>query len=389
MEQYIQFLRESAVDKAVIDTFLDPAKPSWAQFDPELGYVLGNDISWGGIDGSRPIFSVAANGARKSAMYPGVTCRINTYGDSFTGCDQVNDHETWQEYLGAHFGEPVRNFGMGGYGFYQAYRRMVRTEVTADGAEYVLLYIWGNDHMRSLLRCRYALIRPWWDSRGGRMFHNNFWAHIEMDLDTGRLVEKPNLLPTPESLYQMTDPDFLVEALRDDWMLQIAVHSEGWIDEIEREPVNRLAEILGTEPLPQGKGQETRSAAVRIRDCYGFAATRQILVQAEEFTREHGKKLVIVLFDPKVTRELIAQESRYDQEVVDFLENRRFKYFDMNRVHAADFKSFRLTLEEYMKRYFIGHYSPAGNHFFAFAIKNSLLEWLDPKPVTYREDSAR
>lgn len=162
MEQYIQFLRESAVEKAVIDTFLNPHKPGWAQFDPELGYVLGSDMTWGGIDGSRPIYSVGANGARRLAMYPGVPARIHTYGDSFTECQQVSDHETWQEYLGAHFAEPVRNFGMGGYGLFQAYRRMVRTEVTADGAEYVLLYIWGDDHVRSLLRCRYPLIQRWW-----------------------------------------------------------------------------------------------------------------------------------------------------------------------------------------------------------------------------------
>ena len=53
-------------------------------------------------------------------------CRMNTYGDSFTQCHQVSDGETWQEYLAAHLGEPVRNFGVGGYGVYQAYRRMLR-----------------------------------------------------------------------------------------------------------------------------------------------------------------------------------------------------------------------------------------------------------------------
>src|SRR5256885_2648577 len=61
--------------------------------------------------------------SRTSIMYADRPCRINTYGDSFTQCHQVSDHETWQEYLAAHLGEPIRNFGMGGYGFYQAYRR--------------------------------------------------------------------------------------------------------------------------------------------------------------------------------------------------------------------------------------------------------------------------
>jgi len=35
-----QYLRESAVPKETIDRFLQG--PSWAQYDPELGYILGN-----------------------------------------------------------------------------------------------------------------------------------------------------------------------------------------------------------------------------------------------------------------------------------------------------------------------------------------------------------
>jgi 2-iminoacetate synthase ThiH len=35
-----QYLKASAVSREVIDRFL--RGPSWAQFDPELGYILGN-----------------------------------------------------------------------------------------------------------------------------------------------------------------------------------------------------------------------------------------------------------------------------------------------------------------------------------------------------------
>ena len=61
----------------------------------------------------------------------------------------------------------------------------------------------------------------------------------------------------------------------------------------------------------------------------------------------------------------------------------------MNEVHLEDFKKFNLTLEEYMDRYFIGHYKPAGNHFFAYAIKNQIVDWLDPKPITYLKDDGK
>ena len=149
----------------MVDTFL--RGPSWAQFDPELGYILGNYLPSDGIDGSATISTVQSNGARTSFMYTGRKCRINTYGDSFTQCHQVSDGETWQEYLAGHLGEPIRNFGMGGYGVYQAYRRMLREERTDHGAEYLIFYIWGDDHIRSLLRCRHAITykvveRPRW-----------------------------------------------------------------------------------------------------------------------------------------------------------------------------------------------------------------------------------
>lgn len=156
-----QYLRESAVSQEVIARFLQG--PSWAQYDPELGYILGNYLPSDGMDRSTTLSTAQTNGARTSFVYAGRRCRINTYGDSFTQCHQVSDAETWQEYLAGHLGEPIRNFGMGGYGAYQAFRRMVREERTDHAAEYLIFYIWGDDHIRSLLRCRHAAIYRWWD----------------------------------------------------------------------------------------------------------------------------------------------------------------------------------------------------------------------------------
>jgi len=41
-----------------------------------------------------------------------------------------------------------------------------------------------------------------------------------------------------------------------------------------------------------------------------------------------------------------------------------------------------------MKVYFIGHYSPRGNHFFAYSIKDTVRKWLNPEPITYRKVGA-
>ena len=389
MVSYEKYLRESAVSKEIIDVFLDPSQPSWARFDPELGYTLGNSMPRDGMDGSFTISTSQKNGARTAHTYVGKTCRLNTYGNSFTQCHQVSDGETWQEYLAAHLGEPIRNFGMGGYGVYQAYRRMVRTEQTDDSADYVILYIWGDDHYRSIMRCRYAAIYPWWDARGGLAFHNNFWANIEMDTELGCFVERDSLLSTPESLYKMTDPDFMVEALKDDLMIQLYTISRVDPSSLDLERLHALAKLLDAPGLDETHDGRLGEWAEELKSAYGFAATKHIIEKAFSFCQDKGKKLMILLLCPRATRQLLNGQPRYEQEIVDYLDSKRLRYFDMNRAHLEDYRSFNLSVEDYMKRYYIGHYSPIGNHFFAYSIKNTIVDWLDPKPITYRSDEQR
>jgi len=378
-----QYLRQSAVSREVIDGFLQG--PSWAQYDPELGYILGNYLPSDGMDQSATISTVQSNGARTSFVYAGKKCRINTYGDSFTQCHQVSDGETWQEYLAGHLGEPIRNFGMGGYGVYQAYRRMLREERTDHGAEYLIFYVWGDDHIRSLLRCRHAVTYRSWSPQGGRAFHGNFWPNLEMDLQTGRFVERDNLLPTRQSLYRMTDPQWMVDHLKDDLALQLCAFSLGYIRDLEREPITRLAARLEL-PFDGSRESTLQSQASGLLDRYSLRATQYVLEKARDFARQKGKKLLVVLFDPyRAMAEMRRSGTRYDQPIVDYLAREKFSYFDMNEVHLRDFKKYNLPYNEYLKQYFIGHYSPRGNHFFAYSIKDKVVQWLDPKPVTYQK----
>ena len=380
-----EYIRNSALEKSEIDVFVDPQKNSWAQYDAELGYILGNDLLPGAIDKSKYISTVRSDGARAMHMYGNLPCRINTYGNSFTMCSQVSDGETWQEYLAAHLGEPVRNYGMGGYGVYQAYRRMLREEKTENSAEYMLFYIWGDDHSRSFLRCRYVSFYTTWDNRGGRRFHNNFWPYLEMNLKTGQIEEKENMLSTPESMYKMMDPDFMYENTKDDMMLQMMTYLNKNIDGLDRKRLQKLAGILDLSPVNFNNEEEMRKDIAALRNAYAFSGTEYILEKVKEFADNNGKKLLVVLFDPyKVTKSLIKDGTRYDQEIVDFLAANKYYYFDMNVVHAEDYKSFNLSVDDYYKRYFIGHYKPAGNHFFSYSIKDKIVNWLDPKPITYR-----
>lgn len=391
---YEEFLSQAVVSKEVIDLFADPDRPTWSQFDPEVGYVLGHYMPRDGIAGSSTISTVQKNGARTGVIYADRPCRINTYGNSFTHCHQVSDEETWQEYLAAHLGEPIRNFGMGGFGVYQAYRRMLRTEQTEYAAKYVILYIWGDDHCRSCMRARHFAITRWYKQHAPRMFHGNFWSNIEMDLDTGQFVENEQLLPTRESLHKMCEPDFVVDAMKDDLMIQLYAlryqRSDGEaVTGFDLDKLNRLAELLGTEPLPAANGAAAMPAAEQLLWAYGFAATKHIVAKAARFTAESGKELMVVLFSPAITRELVDHGTRRDQPIVDYLNRNEFRTFDMNLVHVEDFKCFNIPYADYWKRYTVGHYSPAGNHFFAHSIRPHIVDWLDPKPITYQNDEEK
>lgn len=122
-------------------------------YDSELGWILRDAIRYDGLDGSNTVYHYEDSGARKRTQFPDIPARIHTYGDSFTHGDQVNDGETWQEYLAAHLGEPIENFGVGGYSVYQAYLRMKRVE-SLHPAQYIVLNIYDDDHFRNLVAWR-------------------------------------------------------------------------------------------------------------------------------------------------------------------------------------------------------------------------------------------
>ena len=101
-------------------------------------------------------------------------------------------------------------------------------------------------------------------------------------------------------------------------------------------------------------------------------------------------QLLVVLFDPyRAMAEMKRDGKRYDQPVVDYLVREKFNYFDMNEVQLRDFQNYKLPYDDYLKLYFIGHYNPRGNHFFAYSLKDTVVNWLEPKPITYRNPDPR
>ena len=81
----------------------------WA-FDAELGWVHVDGISRGdGVHRTDTFYYANAADGRALAPFTAPS-RIHAYGDSFTYCDQVNNGETWEDYLSAHLQEPMPHF---------------------------------------------------------------------------------------------------------------------------------------------------------------------------------------------------------------------------------------------------------------------------------------
>ena len=343
-------------------------------FDSNLGWVLCDSIRGRSVDGSKGFYSYEEDGARKVINAAGRPCRIHTYGNSFTHCDQVSDGETWQEYLAAHIQEPIRNYGVGGYSVYQAYRRMLRVE-KANSDDYIILNIWDDDHYRNL--------DSWRSIRTGRRTSAGYTLpHLRVNVQQDHCEQVENVCRKPEDLYKLCDQESVWQMFKDDPILHVVwVLRQG--KGISPESVTSIARSLGVS-VGAFEGLEPQQQARQIRTEAALYATKNVVTWTERFARENDKKLMIILsFSQSNIAKDLEGQPRFDQSFVDWLEDKTYPVVDMRDYFRADFESYRGKANEYLRRYYIGHHTPAGNFFTAWAIKSQVVKWLKPQPRPY------
>ncbi|MCJ8328377.1 MAG: hypothetical protein MJH11_00110 [Lentisphaeria bacterium] len=386
-----EFLKENTLTKEVLDRYLDPEAKNWACFDAELGYLLKNSETRDGMGWcfTKSTFE-PAGGARKLVNYADQPCRINTYGDSFVQCDQVSDGETWQEYLAAHLAEPIRNFGIGSYGVYQSYRRMLREEKTTP-AEYLILNAYDEDHVRNVYQWRSIFmsahywpgVRASTESTDTFGYHANPWCYLRLNLDSGNYDEIDNNHPTPESLYKMCDVDYVYETFKDNIEVHAFMAAKG-AEDADWEVLGAMADILKVE-IDSSSAESKIASAADIHLTLGQRSTNVTFDLARAYAEKEGKKLLIHLpYSMIQMRKVLAGAERDDKIVVDHLNKNGFTWVDGLMQHVEDYKDFNCEVEDYIKRYYVGHYSPTGNHFCAYQMMPTVVDWLNPKPSTYR-----
>lgn len=389
-----EFLRPHVLKKDTLDQFLDPKAQVWARYDSELGYLLRNSFVRDGVDGCHTLARYQPTGQRQQVNFPDQPCRINTYGDSFTQGHQVSDGETWQEILAAHFCEPIRNFGIGGFGVYQAYKRLLRTEATPLGAKNLVFNIWGDDHLRSVYAWRWlAFPSNVLQSMAGVMFHANPWVHARLDAQ-GKLVEKPNLCADEKSLYRLCDLDFLVQTFGEDEIAHLLfAQRTGTV--VDGATLESTASKCGGKVPDLSKPESIRTGATALLHAYAVKVGMEVMDKLHAYCRANSKNLMVLLSYPvgsvwhACNRTKPGDPDNVDwhpQYFKDHLKARGIPLVDSLPAHVAEFDTFKLSAKQYVDRYYIGHYTPRGNHFFAYAVKDAIRDWLSPLPPAYQNN---
>lgn len=114
---------------------------------------------------------------------------------------------------------------------------------------------------------------------------------------------------------------------------------------------------------------------------------RQFLAQATAITSlALGTKLHAALaadIAESTLRDYLRTVLITREEVAQCFIDAKLPYVDLMQAHPVDAVRFQGTIDEALSRYFIGHYNPLGNQFCAFAIKNALVQQLDPPPPAF------
>ena len=396
-----QLLHTAAYHPIEIDTLLDPERPSFLQFDPELGYIVKDYVFRDGIYDTLSNYLHEAHGGHRTVINGAdQPCRINTYGNSFTQCAQVSDGETWQEVLAAHIREPIRNFGVGGYGVYQAYLRAMRTEVIDDlAADHIILNVWDDDHLRNIDAARW--IRVAWTHRalprgeGADAYpvHGFPWCHLRYNLESGDFVECPGLCKDEDDLRKLADRDYYYQAFKDDEVAHLFTLREGG-----EAPTERLQAVAAAFGLDVNLADPERRIddATKLHWAYGMRGTRWIIDTMRAWAEAQGRRLMVILsYDTPAVKTFVETGERFDDDIVRYLQESNVPYADCLLRAAEEYKQFSIPVEQYLERFYIpragaqvfGHYSPHGNFWFAWAIRGEVVDWLDPKPPAYRTET--
>ena len=208
------------------------------------------------------------------------------------------------------------------------------------------------------------------------------------------MVEKPSLCPTKPSLYQLCDLDFLVQSFREDEIAHLLfAQRTGTV--LNGSALEATAAKCGAKVPDVSKPETVKVGATALLHAYAVKVGMEIMDRLHAFCKANGKQLMVLLSYPvgavwhACNRTKPGDPDHVDwhpQYFKDHLKARGITLVDSLPAHVAEFDTFKLSAKEYVDRYYIGHYTPRGNHFFAYAVKDAIRDSLSPLPPAYQNN---
>jgi hypothetical protein len=289
---------------------------------------------------------------------------IQTYGDSFTRCDDVEDDQTWQVYLSDKLQGDVLNFGVGGYGTDQAYLKYLGKY--ADIPTPIVFLGMITENINRIV----SVFRPFYFPKTGIPTSKPRFVLVN-----GELKQIENPLKSTEGIAQLGDPRFIRQLGENDWWYnrdrhpvlefphtRILFNRRMW-RELYYGKVYR--EITDMDPRPWENiwdREEARTLLFRILDAF-----------VEDVHRRNAVP-VIVLLPQRKEVEQAFRHGKPDDSIVQLAEYCREKdYLFFEGItpfveHVAD--------EQEISTLYCGHVSPKGNRILAEAMYRFLLREL-------------
>lgn len=211
------------------------------------------------------------------------------------------------------------------------------------------------------------------------------WTYLRVNLNSGRWEERPNPCPSPASVRDLVSFERASELTAGHEIVQLRAMMEG-VPDVPQDRIRRLADWANLK-FDFADAATRRESAIRLNDLVARSSTYFTLEKTISFAVQHGRRMMMALSYGGARIQLACAgkpKDPADTALIDWLRERDVPCFDVREAHLADFAVFRLSPEDYVNRYFNGHYNQRGNQFFALALKDSIVRWLDPKPPTYR-----
>ncbi|WP_436344190.1 hypothetical protein [Natronorubrum sp. FCH18a] len=294
---------------------------------------------------------------------------VSTYGDSYCFCREVDDDETFQNYLAQELDTHVANYGGGNYGLDQALMRMKR-QYPEEETDYVFVVVTASSIARIL----------------------SVWKHYQ---EFGNILAvKPRYVLEDGELERVDSPVDEKEALLDleskaDFLREYDFHYDHWFkphyasfpytpDFVDKPEYLRYAAITGGKELERRVGRsipgidfdaaQTQSALrmeqPRVRYHERLFDTHEYLFDAliEEFVEYADEQDFTPVFAMVQQLRYAKYESEHGPIYGDLVDRLGEKYDDLETVDMARHLDPDDGVESlYVERGEGGHYSPETN----------------------------